>query len=115
MYYKQKCKQVKTNKGGCEKVPLYKPKCKQVPKQKCKTTYTERCETKYKEIKRYKNTKRCVWPAPRPDRYCLEIFILIIDTWIESNISYDTTYSDNENLKSNKLRLCRTFIIGEQR
>ena len=71
MYYKQKCKQVETNKGGCEKVPLYKPKCKQVPKQKCKTTYTERCETKYKEIKRYKNTKRCVWPAPRPDKYCL--------------------------------------------
>ena len=70
MYYKQKCHQVETNKGGCEKVPLYKPKCKNVPKKKCKTTYAERCKTEYKEVRRYKNVHKCIWPPAKPNKPC---------------------------------------------
>ena len=70
MYYKQKCHQVEKSKGGCEKVPLYKPLCKKVPRQKCKTAYAERCKTTYKEVKWYKKVNKCVWPPVKQDKYC---------------------------------------------
>ena len=70
MYYKQKCHQVEKSKGGCEKVPLYKPLCKKVPRQKCKTAYAERCKTTYKEVKWYKKVNKCVWPPEKQHKYC---------------------------------------------
>ena len=70
MYYKQKCHQVEKSKGGCEKVPLYKPLCKKLPRQKCKTAYAERCKTTYKEVKWYKKVNKCVWPPEKQDKYC---------------------------------------------
>ena len=70
MYYKQKCHQVETKKGGCEKIPLYKPKCKKVPKQKCKTTYKERCTIKYKKVRTYEDNHKCIWPPGKPNKPC---------------------------------------------
>ena len=70
MHYKQKCQQVETTKGGCERIPLYKPKCNKVPKQSCKTSYQKRCRTDYKEVKRLVNTNKCVWPTPKPNKEC---------------------------------------------
>ena len=70
MHYKQRCQQVEKSKGKCEKAPLYKPKCKKIPKKQCNTIYNKRCHTEYKDVTTYRNTRKCVWPPQRPDKPC---------------------------------------------